>query len=95
MLPDLDGGNGLLESVRALGEPLNKAAAGATRRDRRRHPQMNVRGAAPLKLQFPDVAWRLAVLGLERLADIFGTYNKPPGRGRVDVGCLGRRTADG
>lgn len=24
-----------------------------------------------------------------RVADIFGTYNKPAGRGRVEVGCLG------
>lgn len=31
---------------------------------------------------------------VHRFADIFGTYNKPAGRGRVEVGCLGRRTAD-
>ncbi|BBC68279.1 hypothetical protein MMRN_51750 [Mycobacterium marinum] len=29
-----------------------------------------------------------------RLADIFGTYNKPAGRGWVEAGRLGRRTAD-
>lgn len=30
----------------------------------------------------------------DRLADIFGTYNKPAGRGRVEAGCFCGRTAD-
>lgn len=51
----------------------------------RREPQPQCVDRAQLARRDPVV---------HRLADIFGTYNKPAGRGRVEAGCRGRCPAD-
>lgn len=75
-------------------------AAGGTRCPRSRRfeqcrsgvDHLGTREPQPQGVDRPQLACRDPVAN--RLADIFGTYNKPAGRGRVEAGRLGGRTVD-
>jgi hypothetical protein len=59
---------------------------------RSRGDHLGAREPQPQCVERPQLTVREPVDN--RVADIFGTYNKPAGRGWVEAGCRGGRTAD-